>query len=88
MLVSGGCEFWCRIFNLINCKAVEWRIFEKEEGSNEWHHTRDEDLFQWRIILLEWNRRSGIVRSEKMKAKEKKERRFVSGNRDGLKSGK
>jgi hypothetical protein len=61
---------------------------QKEEGSNEWHHTRAEELFQWRIILFEWNGRSAIVRSEKIKAKEKKERRFVRGKREGLKSGK
>jgi hypothetical protein len=40
------------------------------------------------MILFEWNGRSAIARSEKMRAKEKKERRFVRGNRDGLKSGK
>jgi hypothetical protein len=39
---------------------------------NEWHHTRDEDLFQWRIFLFEWNYTSVIGRSEKKKVKEKK----------------
>ena len=47
-------------------------VFQKEEGSNEWHHTCDEDLFQWRIFLFEWNCLAAFVRSERMKIKEKK----------------
>ena len=62
-------------------------VFQKEEGSNEWHHTRDEDLFQWEIFLFEWNCLAAIVRSEKMKAKEKK-RKFVRSKREGVKGGK
>jgi len=36
---------------------------------------------------MEWNCIAAIVRSEKMKAKEKKERKFVRGKLEGVKGG-
>ena len=51
--------------------------FPKGRRLNEWHHTLDEDLIQWGIFLFEWNCIAVIVRSEKIKAKEKKERKLA-----------
>lgn len=62
-------------------------VFQKEEGSNEWYHTRDEDLFQRGIFLFEWNCIPAIVRNEKMRTKEKKGK-LVRGKREGVKNGK